>query len=261
MRILIVDDNPLIVDDLTAELEIIDQSSVCFKAYSGREALEVVEKENLDVIFCDIEMNDIDGITLAKMIKDKQSACNFIFVTGHQEYALAAHKVYSSGFLVKPVSTDDLRNSLENLRFPIESFTLKRGIYVRCFGNFDVFYDDKPLIFKRSKSKELFAYMVDRKGGACTMGELMGILFEDRENTNSQKSYMRSIISDLKNTFKEVGRDDILIKGWNTLAVDTEKFHCDYYDYLAGKPDAINRYRGEYMYQYSWAEMSIKHRL
>ena len=53
-----------------------------------------------------------------------------------------------------------------------------------------------------------------------------------------------------------VGADDVLIKMWNVWSVDTGKINCDYYDFLRLDMSATNNFRGEYMTQYSWAEMT-----
>lgn len=48
----------------------------------------------------------------------------------------------------------------------------------------------------------------------------------------------------------------LLIRGRSTLALDTSKVDCDYYNFLRGSRSATNSYRGEYMTQYSWAEVT-----
>ena len=68
-----------------------------------------------------------------------------------------------------------MRNVLENLRYPAED--VPAGVKVQCFGNFEVFVGGRPLSFKRSKSKELLAYLVDRNGATCTNGEMLAVLW------------------------------------------------------------------------------------
>ena len=46
------------------------------------------------------------------------------------------------------------------------------------------------------------------------------------------------------------------MRGRNTLAIDTSRVECDYYNFLRGERMALNAYRGEYMTQYSWAEVT-----
>lgn len=48
----------------------------------------------------------------------------------------------------------------------------------------------------------------------------------------------------------------LLVRGRSTLAIDTSKVECDYYNFLRGDRSTISSYRGEYMTQYSWAEVT-----
>ena len=114
----------------------------------------------------------------------------------------------------------------------------------------------RPLAFKRSKSKELLAYLVDRNGATCTNGEMLAVLWEDKPDTASLHSHLRNLIFDLNHTLDDAGVRGLLVRGRNTLAIDTSRVECDYYNFLRGERMALNAYRGEYMTQYSWAEVT-----
>ena len=129
---------------------------------------------------------------------------------------------------------------------------------VRCFGYFDVFWKDEPLIFARSKTKELFAFLIDRRGSACTAEEAIAALYEDTdaEGVKKAKQNIRNLVSDMKNTLNSIGMGDVLIRRGSSLALRTERLDCDYLKMIAGDMDAVNSFRGEYMEQYSWAELT-----
>ena len=63
-------------------------------------------------------------------------------------------------------------------------------------------------------------------------------------------------MNDLRTVFDEIGQTDVLIRGSGTVAVDRSKVDCDYFRMLDGDMSAVNAYRGEYMKQYSWAQMT-----
>ena len=107
-----------------------------------------------------------------------------------------------------------------------------------------------------SKSKELLAYLVDRNGATCTNGEMQAVLWEDKPDTASLQSHLRNLIFDLSHTLEDAGVTGLLIRGRSTLALDSSKVDCDYYNFLRGSRSATNSYRGEYMTQYSWAEVT-----
>jgi two-component SAPR family response regulator len=130
---------------------------------------------------------------------------------------------------------------------------------VQTFGNFDVFYDDKPLYFSRSKAKEIFAYLIDRNGAYVTISEIAATLWEGREYDKSLPDQIRVNIASMQKTFKENCVENIIIKKYNQIAVDKEKIQCDYYEFLKMNVSAVNAYNGEYMTNYGWAEMTAGH--
>ncbi len=125
---------------------------------------------------------------------------------------------------------------------------------VQTFGNFELFWGDEPVHFHRSRTKELFAYLIDRRGAGSTMGELISVLWEGKPDTDSVRSQLRSLITDLRTTLRRLGAFGVIIKQRDLIAVDPSRVDCDYYRLLAGDPAAQHAFRGEYMCNYSWAE-------
>ena len=128
---------------------------------------------------------------------------------------------------------------------------------VQTFGNFEVFWGDQPVRFERSKTRELFAYLIDRRGAGSTMGELVSVLWEGQPDTASLRSQLRSLIADLRAAFRALGAENVIRKGRDHIAVDPARVDCDYYRYLAGEKAARSAFRGEYMSNYSWAEITV----
>jgi two-component SAPR family response regulator len=155
--------------------------------------------------------------------------------------------MHASGYVSKPVNEEKIRKEIDGLRFPIE-LKEKKKVQVKCFGNFDVFHEGAPLRFSYSKSKEVFAYLIDREGVGININELNAVLWEE-----DHKSYLRDLIVDIQRTLKSVGAEDVFVKRHNECFIDTSKVDCDAYEYKANNPDAIRMYRGEYMIQYPWA--------
>ena len=219
------------------------------------DALDCVRENDCAIAFLDIKMRGMTGLELAKRLKDIRGDINIIFVTGYSEYSLDAFRLYASDYLLKPATPDAIRQAMEHLRTPVKPEQTKR-VRFQCFGNFEVFVDNKPLIFKRSKSKELLAYLVDRMGSSATMGELMTAIWDDGPDTSSRQSNLRNLIAELKNVLSEAGVESIILKNRNSIALDCKAVDCDYYDFLRHIPYAVNSYHGEYMVQYSWAEVT-----
>lgn len=130
-------------------------------------------------------------------------------------------------------------------------------LYVKCFGNFEVFYEGYPVHFRYKKTKELLAYLIHRDGASCSMGEVTGILYEDRICSKSLQSHVRNLICDLHRTFSVLGAQQPIYRTYGALAILPDKIDCDYYDMKRDKNTGWNIYDGEYMAQYSWAEEKI----
>ena len=118
MRVLIVDDELLIAEDIKREVEALFSNATVDTATAATDALKFAKKTEYDVALLDIDMPGMDGLTLAKKLIAMWPSINIIFVTGYQEYALEAHELYCSGFLLKPVGERKLKKAFENLRKP-----------------------------------------------------------------------------------------------------------------------------------------------
>ena len=72
----------------------------------------------------------------------------------------------------------------------------------------------------------------------------------------STRQHLRNLIADLKNVLTDAGVGNTILKNRNSIAIDCVLVDCDYYDFLRHIPYAVNSYHGEYMMQYSWAEIT-----
>ena len=135
-------------------------------------------------------------------------------------------------------------------------------LQVQCFGKFEVYWRGMPIMFSRAQTMELFAYLIDRKGAACTEEEIAGVLWPEeagkvKSKNDELKSRVHILTGDLRRIFGSIGREDFIIHQGDKIAVRKEAIDCDYYRMLSGDMDAVNDYQGEYMSQYSWAEIDV----
>ena len=127
MNILIVDDEKLIVEDLTHEVrELYPSPDVLVDGTTGAaDAIRMAEQTEYDAALLDIDMPDMDGLNLARHLISSCPAINIIFVTGYETYALEAHELYCSAFLLKPVSRRKLKQAFDNLRRPFLNVSME----------------------------------------------------------------------------------------------------------------------------------------
>ncbi|MBO5371848.1 MAG: response regulator [Lachnospiraceae bacterium] len=266
MNLIAVDDEKLALRHLVHILEDMFPKDVTKGFQDQIEALtyakELTEKnETLEFAFLDIEMYGMSGIELARQFKEICPGVKILFVTGHDNYALEAFRLHARGYILKPVTKELIEEEMQN----IEGYSKeereqkqqeKKTVLVKTFGNFDVFANEEPLQFSRSKAKELFAFLVDKKGTGVNTAEISSVLWEDKIYDRNLRSQTQTVISQMIKTLKAAGVEECVIKKWNYLAIDPGKIDCDYYNFLAGDVNAINSYTGEYMSNYSWAEFT-----
>ena len=256
MRIFAIDDEQAMLEELHEAILQAEPTAEVLDFRRAADALAAVEEgKRPDVVFSDIQLPGMDGLSLAVRLKKAVPGVKVIFVTGYGQYAVEAYRRHVNGYVMKPVDARTVREELDALDLPLRAEPGK--LRVRCFGYFDVFWQDEPLIFTRTQTRELFAYLVDREGAACTGGEIITALWEDNETIRNPKAYLRVLTQDLRSTLASIGMEDVLIRAHGQWAVRTEMLDCDYYRMKKGEPDALNAYNGEYMKQYSWAEMTL----
>lgn len=200
-----------------------------------------------DIAFVDVNLCGGEMEKISSRFKDSNPKTDIVFVTGMSEDDITD----SVGeWLLSPILAGEQKVPERNDEIKHEIL-----LYVQCFGNFDVFKRDRTrLNFKRKKSKELFAYLVYRRGAACSNAEIAGILFDDDDYSLKRQQYLQKIISFMIETLAEVNADDVIIRNRGNISVDINRIQCDYYRFIENDSNAQRAWSGEFMTQYSWAE-------
>ncbi len=257
MNIMVVDDERVAREGICDILsEIVPDANIQTFEKSD-EALNAAKSTTFDVALLDIMMEPYDGIEVAGVLAERHPRINIIFTTGFDGFTKEAMELHASGYITKPVTKKKLDREFSMLRFPVEEKTKKEPpLRAHCFGNFDFYIRGNSPSFSYSKSKELLAYLIDRQGTVCTNGEIASVLGDEESGDELGYSYLNGIRRDLAKVFEEAGFPDVLIRTRGGMRLDTTRIACDYYDLLEGKPGAVDAYNGEYMIQYSWAELT-----
>ena len=255
MTAICVDDEPLVLQ-LTLSLfrDLPGFNEV--EGFAGAlEALDWLENHTPDVALLDIDMPGMNGLELAAHIRDMHPDTAIIFLTGYSEYALEAFQLHASGYLMKPINREKLAAEVE-YAISGKKRSKSTNIFAKTFGNFDILVDGRPLFFKRSKSKELLAYLVDRHGGNVSRPEAFAVLWEDAFYDRAMQKQMDVVVRSLRSTLEEAGAGEIfeMQSGW--MRVLPERMDSDLYRFLDGDRETIQEYRGEYMSAYSWASQT-----
>ena len=159
MRIAVCDDEEKfrnqardMVDKLAGSLDVV------VDAYSdGNQLLAAFDKKPYDVLFLDIEMPVMDGITLAKKLRERSDSIYIVFLTGHVEYALEGYEVNTLRYLTKPVQEEKLR---EVLRFVMDQNTSKKQLMIKEDGE-ELLLNIADIIYFEAQNQYVMIYTED----------------------------------------------------------------------------------------------------
>ena len=119
LRVVIADDERPARSFLAALLRSFDDVVIVAEASSGKEAVAAIERERPDLALLDLQMPELDGIGVVRMLK-KNVMPLIAFVTAYDEYAVRAFEVNAVDYLLKPVEKARLRETLNRAQERIE---------------------------------------------------------------------------------------------------------------------------------------------
>lgn len=178
-----IDDEQLMLQALLNAVKASDDINDVVGFSNCDEALDWVKNNTPDVAFLEINMRGINGLTMAEKTTELHPDCKIVFCTGYEEYAVSAFKIHASGYLIKPISAEDVQKEID----VIKGKKTERGILTaKCFGYFDVSCNGEKLTFQRTKSKEMLAFLIDRNGADVSSKEISAVLWRDGTKENNR---------------------------------------------------------------------------
>ncbi len=207
----------------------------------------IYELDTRDIKACiiNLETKALDGLKLARNIFEDYPKTKAILAS-IKDNALNSFRSHPFTFLVNP-SEKDIINELNDLK--VTKGDLK--IVAKTFGNFDLFVNDEAIKFKRSKSKELLAYLIYRRGTSTSASELIVNLWEDKDVDRTTRSMIHNLISDIKQTLADYNIEYIFSYERNSYRINPNLIECDYYDFLDNPK--LKNYMGDFLSNYEWA--------
>lgn len=249
MKVIYVDDEKLLLDNfrLTAEgLERIDDLQLFD---NSPDALKWAKDNPVDVAFLDVEMPVMNGIELARRLKEVDENIRIIFATAYQQYALDAFGVEAIAYLLKPYTREEVEHELDRASRvkPIP----KKKIVIKTMPDLVVTVDGKSLSLGHTKQEELLALLVDRGETGIVGSDAINCLWDGKISSDSK---YRVAFSRLKEKLKKEGIEHIIASAGNKKYIRTDEVECDLYRMLEGNAAVIGKYSGMYLRRFSWAE-------
>lgn len=235
----------------------------CFT--SPTDALQWAEEHPFDVAFLDIQMPEMTGFELADKLKKLQPNIEIIYATAFNNHHQEAYQSGGRAYLLKPFNKTDVDELFLFLNKMSPAYAALReerqtptsDIFIQTFGNFDLWINDAPVIFKTAKSKELLAVLVNQRGCVVSSVEIFNFLWPTKIYSKSTATYVRKTVQALKAQLAELGCSELVTFSRNAFYVNRTVAACDYFSTIAGDSTYLASYNGYFMAQYPWAEESI----
>ncbi len=116
IRTILIDDDEEALMLLESYLETLTEVDLIGKTTSGEDGLELIREELPDLVFLDIDMPDINGIEIARIVKERNYKTQIIFTTAFNNYAYDAISIEPLDYLVKPFGPENLLPALQRFR-------------------------------------------------------------------------------------------------------------------------------------------------
>lgn len=163
MKILVVDDEPVILSNLKQMLEnYYGNIHTIYALSDSREAMQIIIREQPEILLTDIRMPGISGITLAQFIREHNLRTKVLFITGYSdfEYAKAGIEYKIFDYLLKPI---DSQKAINSIKRAIESYEEEESLdtYSRLFQS--CLYEDSSSVQKKFLNELLFYPIVKSK--------------------------------------------------------------------------------------------------
>jgi two-component system LytT family response regulator len=124
IRAIVADDERPARAFLTSMLRRRPEVEIVGEAETGMEAVALIERERPDLAFLDLQMPELDGLGVVRVLKRKHMPL-VVFVTAYEEYALRAFELNAVDYLLKPVSSTRLTEALERAHDRLERADLR----------------------------------------------------------------------------------------------------------------------------------------
>ncbi|MDW7659460.1 MAG: response regulator [Bacillota bacterium] len=242
--------------------------------------MKMAAKKQIDLAFLDIQLTAMSGLELARRLKSINPQIKIVFTTSFNQYAAEAFDLEVQDYLLKPFNQERLLKTLDKI---LLSRTEQRYILrsrqanllqIELFGKLVVYHGQKTLKWKRSKSAELFAYLLTYLNKPVSKHQICESLWPDKP-TDKALINLQTAIYQLRKNLSEFSRDQIIIEyadnDYRMLVgpcyVDVHAFEDAYYRAFASPPylgnatnatqnraliEAYNLYKDHYLVQEGW---------
>ena len=261
LRIAALDDECHVLERFEEVVKDIDDIQLCGLFEDHEDLIDYVKENPLDMVFLDIEMPEKSGLQLAEELRMLDSEIAVIFVTAYTQYAVEAFELSVVDYIVKPISRERLKKTLDRIRKnKSEASNIEKKAVINCFPRFECMINGEVLPLNHLlKAKELLAFLVSRKGAEASWDQITEALWPDADYKKAHNNLYATTYR-LRKWLSENQINQIFESRRNSYRVVPTEFVCDYYELEKAWTDKDGNkmkllYKGDFLEEdgYEWA--------
>ena len=231
INVVVIDDEKLAVENLIFFLKKFDCINVVDGFTEVGPLLECLNKVDIQLVFTDIEMPEMNGLELASYIIEKHPNIEVVFATAYNQYAVQAFELNAIDYILKPIGSNRLASTIEKIQKRIPD-KKERSVEIRTLGGFEILIDGKPIPFKLAKAKEVLAFLVHNQGKSMGWMPIADEVWPDSIDDKKLMNNFHVACFSLRTFLADNQISEIFDYGRNTYKVNVDKFKCDLYELI-----------------------------
>lgn len=269
-----MDDEPLALVNMEKKLKEFNSIEVIKSFTNVKDLLAEGPSLDFQVAFLDIEMPGMNGLEIARVLKEWNKNIHIVFVTAYRDYAVQAFEINSLDYLLKPISKARLETTINRIQELLHleekstpTLIKNKSLTIQCFGGFVVLHDDKTIHWRTVKTKELFAFLFSNLNSHVPRDTVIDALWAETDYKKARVQ-LHTTVSYLRTTLSTLGYLEVIQYANGCYILQLENFQCDAHilEHIlnnkmeTGKLDIekaealIQNYQGQYMatLDYPW---------
>ncbi|MHA6534099.1 response regulator [Paenibacillus sp. BAC0078] len=225
IRVMLIDDEEDALDLLEILLGQLGNVQVIGRYINPVEAIQVIQalqdggQCSVDAVFLDHQMQGMNGMEAARVIRQMIPQMPIVFTTAHAEYAVEAFEIQSIDYLLKPFTPDRLHNAVARVQHflsnvppsALSDSALRAGhsgnssAAIQCLGGFQIRLPgsrSRVLSWKTKKEKELCALLIHFAGKSLSTASILEAIWPGYD-LNKAKTYLYTCLSYLRRSLAE----------------------------------------------------------
>lgn len=228
IRIAAVDDEMHILERFERMVQKIPGIYLAGVFETGDQFMHFLDTESVDVVFMDIEMYGINGLSLCQNVIEYNENIDVVFVTAHNNYAISAFEVNAIDYVMKPLTEERLNKIIKKILKRKNRDISDNIPRIQCFGSFELFVNGEPVTWKNSKAKEILAYLVYKKGEPVSWEKISDAVWPDYDTDKAHTNFHATTYL-LRKRLMELGVTQIIDFKRGNYRIVKEQITCDAY--------------------------------